>query len=362
VRGYAEAHAVLQSDAKQAGFNIELIAKLPKTFEWPVLFQDGPAHREQRSQIARFFTPTTTEQRHLATIERYVDESIAAFTRAGSADVIAMTGQLAMNVAADVVGLTESPRGPMKRRLDHILHAEFDFRVSPVKILSWLGVQWQVLMFLLLDVMPSIKARRKVPGEDVISYMIGKGRKPGEILTECITYGTAGMVTTQEFIAVCLWHAMRNPAVKEVLMSDDREIRYRFLHELLRVEPVVRTLWRRASGALTIESEGATVEIPGGSLIALHVDAINRDATVTGEAPLEIRKGRVVPRGVSASVLSFGQGPHRCAGEHIAIAEADAFLNKFLRIPGLRVLSEPCVAQNPLIESYEIKDFRIGLT
>ena len=47
-----------------------------------------------------------------------------------------------------------------------------------------------------------IHTRRHQPQEDVISYLIEKGYRNREILTECVTYAAAGMVTTREFICV----------------------------------------------------------------------------------------------------------------------------------------------------------------
>src|ERR1700682_601592 len=74
VRGYAEAKTILLADTTQAGFNAELVAQMPVKISQPVLFQDGPEHRAQRAQIAKFFTPTFTQQQHTALMEKYADE------------------------------------------------------------------------------------------------------------------------------------------------------------------------------------------------------------------------------------------------------------------------------------------------
>lgn len=57
-----------------------------------------------------------------------------------------------------------------------------------------------MMAFFLLDVRPAIAARRREPREDLISHLISRGYSDMNILTECITYGAAGMVTTREFI------------------------------------------------------------------------------------------------------------------------------------------------------------------
>jgi cytochrome P450 len=67
---------------------------------------------------------------------------------------------------------------------------------------------------LFLDVQPAIKARRRQLQEDVISHLISQGYNDTEILTECVTYAAAGMVTTREFISVAAWQLLEQPALR----------------------------------------------------------------------------------------------------------------------------------------------------
>jgi cytochrome P450 len=55
------------------------------------------------------------------------------------------------------------------------------------------------------------------------------------------------------------------------------------------------------------------------------------------------------------------QGPHRCAGEFIAIAETDLFLQQFLRLPGLRIVQEPEMGMNDTIKGYEFRNFIVAI-
>lgn len=142
VRGYAEAKTILLGNTTQAGFNAELVKQMPLKIKQPVLFQDGAEHREQRAQIAKFFTPTFTQQQHKALMEKYTNEIVCAFVRAGGGDLNKMTAQMAMAVAADVVGLTNSDRAGMARRLDGILHSDLNVGMrSPQEIFRYVRVQ-----------------------------------------------------------------------------------------------------------------------------------------------------------------------------------------------------------------------------
>ena len=95
---------------------------------------------------------------------------------------------------------------------------------------------------------PAIRARRKHPGPDVISHLIGEGYTDPDILVECVTYGTAGMVTTREFICMAALHLMHHRPLRERYLVAEQPERFAILNEIIRLEPVVGHLYRRAQG------------------------------------------------------------------------------------------------------------------
>jgi cytochrome P450 len=361
VTGYAEARAILMGDVRQAGFKAETMQRVPQRMriQKPVLFQDGAEHREQRTQTARFFTPTTVETRHLPLMETVADQIMDEIRQAGRVDLNHMAARMATGVVAEVVGLTESRLPELSRRLDRILHADLDIGLSLGRLPAYLNMQRLVFRFYRKDVLPAIRARRAAPKEDLISHLVAKGRRDPEILVECITYGAAGMVTTQEFICVAAWHMLREPELRERFTRGDRETKRAILYELLRIEPVVGHLFRRAAAELVVESEGAQVCIPAGAMIDLHIHEINADARAVGDAPFEFSLERKLDRGVNGAVMGFGSGPHRCVGEYLAIAESQVFLERLLALPGLRIVREPRLGRNETIQGYELRDFLI---
>jgi cytochrome P450 len=66
-------------------------------------------------------------------------------------------------------------------------------------------------------------------------------------------------------------------------------------------------------------------------------------------------------RGTYRSLIAFGSGPHRCAGEHLAIAETDIFIRKLLSLPGLRLESKPDIIRNETVEGYELDNYRVAV-
>lgn len=332
-----------------------------------VIFQDGEAHREQRTAIANFFTPKTVQEKHHAFIDHLTERLIVRLTRAGRADLSALSMELAVEVAARVVGLTDSLRPGMDRRIDDLLSGGDITSGRPADLaarLRGLGRQARGLLrmsdFYRVDVRPAILARRKQPQQDVISHLIGKGYNDLEILVECLTYATAGMVTTREFICVAAWHLLEDAELRREYLNGDRAERHRLLHELLRLEPVASTLWRRAEREVSIEQEGVTRHIPAGARLILDIRTANADPAVVGEAPDAVCPARSLPRGVQAQVLSFGDGAHRCPGAFLAIHESDVFLQRLLALP-LRLASTPIMTFNEMLMSYEIRDFEVEL-
>lgn len=359
---YDAAHAVLLSAATtQAGFKAELLTRMPKYMSLPILYQTGQAHRDHRTQTARYFTPATTRDHYLPVIERCADHIMADFTRARRADLSELGARMAMTVAAEVIGLTNSPVEHQLKHLNAILHAHLSPDLNLRTLMSYLQVQWHLLQFLLVDVWPAVRARRQRPRHDVISHLLAKQRKLLEILTECVMYAAAGMVTTQEFIAVGLWHCLQNPELRSAMLTGDAPARQKLLHELLRLEPVVGHLYRRASAALTVPGSDGPVTIPAGARIVMHVYSINADPRAAGADPLILCPERHTARGVSASVIGFGDGPHRCAGEFVALAESDVLLRRLLALEGLRIERLPAVGLNDITSGYELRHFFIAL-
>lgn len=361
LRSYRAVRQVLRDAAatRQAGFNAELVGRT--ALRQPVLFQDGAEHREQRTAIARFFTPKAVDERYRPLMDAASEELVAGLERAGEAALDDLSLALAVRVAANVVGLTDSRRPGMARRLEALLALErLDGAPSLRRAWGLLRSQARMWWFHALDVRPAIAARRRAPREDVISHLLAKGYRDVEILIECITYGAAGMATTREFISMAAWHLLEDPVLRERYLAAEEGGRHRILHEILRLEPVVGHLYRRAVADLEIEHDGGVTRVPAGALLDLDVRAANADAAAVGAEPLRLAPDRPLAAGVQESALSFGDGVHRCPGAFLAIRESDAFLRRLLRLP-LHIVSPPRLRWNDLIESYELRGFRVAV-
>ncbi len=351
VHGYAEARDLLKEDLIQEGFNAEALRKAG--FDG-VLYMSGEPHRQMRAAIAKYFSPTTVQNMHMTVIQKTADELITRLQKEKRMNLRVLTRDMATVIATTVVGLT--PTQGLIRRLDSMLHNP---ETSPSKLVRTLhGYKGNLLRmsFLVADVMPAIRRRRRQPQNDVISYMISKNKKPLEIWVECIVYGAAGMATTQEFICIVLLHCMQNPTLREIMTSENQEARYEALNEILRLEPVIGKLYRTSNEPVAVRTEGRDVTIPPGEKITFHIYDVNADEKAAGQQPNKLHTHRELEKGVYRSMMGFGSGPHRCAGEHLALAETDVFIHKLLKVPGLSIESGPDIKRNDTVEGYEVNN------
>jgi len=54
--------------------------------------------------------------------------------------------------------------------------------------------------------------------------------------------------------------------------------------------------------------------------------------------------------------MSFGDGTHRCPGWQVALKETRVFLDRLLRVPGIRLERAPDMLWNAPLMSYELRN------
>lgn len=357
VRGYAAAREVLRAtDTVQAGLGIETVEKLPARVRRPVLYQDGPGHREQRRQTARFFTPRRVDEHYRELMTRVAEEQTAALRAAGTAQLSDLSFTMAIEVVGDIIGLTHSRPG-LKSRLERFFPEEFGQPgLTSLRGLYWLlrqNTNW--LRIHLADVRPAIRAHRKRERDDLISHLLAEGCSGAEILGECLTYAAAGMVTTREFICVAAWHLFDDPELLGRYRAAGEPERLDLLREILRLEPAVGRLARRTTAPMRV----GEASIGAGELLTVLVDEANADPDAVGRDPDLLRPGRLRDLGPGPAGLAFGDGPHRCPGAAVAVLEADVLLSRLFALDGLRMTGRPRVSFKDEIGGYEIRELTV---
>jgi cytochrome P450 len=367
IHGFNEARTVLRGGStKQAGFGAEMMGSMQSKMKPAILFMEGKDHHQQRKQTARFFTPKTVSSSYQQLMEKQVDQLIAKIERKKQVDLSELSLTLAVRVASEVVGLTRSYVPGKTQRLDAFFKDAPDTSISSSsklrKLIKSVLPLWRTFSFFWFDVKPSIKDRRRTPKEDVISHLIAQNYTDMEILTECLTFAAAGMATTREFISVAAWHFLEQPALRSRYLVASAEERSAMLEEILRLEPVVGNLYRRAIEEIHIQSGGQEVVIHEGDLINVDIHGANTDTSVVGADALAICPARELTGDrVPTALMSFGDGHHRCPGSYIAIQESDIFLRRLLALDGLHIIKQPHMTWNDLVTGYELRDFTIAI-
>ncbi|AKT51934.1 cytochrome P450 [Arsenicicoccus sp. oral taxon 190] len=346
----------------QAGFNAESARSGRPKAHPPVLFQDGDEHKAKRKAIARYFAPATVDRRYRELMEELADRLVAEILQEGRASLSDVTMTYSVEVAAQVVGLTESDLDGMTRRLNAFFAmppaapdasaGRFGRLVAALKAVRSIPT---VMAFDRSDVRPAIAARRVEPRDDVISHLISQDYTDEEILVECITYAAAGMITTREFISMATWHLLEQPSLRDAYLAAEQPERYDILDEILRLEPVVGHLYRRTTEPLTLTCDDSSYAVPAGAVLDLYIRAANADESAVGPQPLTVCPGRETAAGLRPEAMSFGDGNHMCPGNAIATQESDIFLTRLLR-PPLRLDGAPRIEWDELIKGYAVRD------
>lgn len=363
VRSYAAARAALRStDTVQAGLGIETVEKMPARIRRPVLYRDGPEHREHRRQTAKYFTPRRVDESYREIMHSVADRQLDTLRRSGQAHLSDLSFNLAIEVACAVIGLTESRPG-IRHRLERFFPEEFGTPgFTSLNGLYWIwrqAVNWTGVYF--NDVRPAVRARRTDRRDDLISHLLDEGCSAAEILGECITFAAAGMITTREFVNLAAWHLFTDSTLLEGYRAADEPERLAILHELLRLEPIVGTLKRRATAPIELPTnDGNPVTVAPGEIISIDLSATNTDPNAVGDRPLAVCPMRPL-NNASTAGLSFGEGAHKCPGATIAILETDIFLSKLFALPGVRMNTAPRVSFNDAIGGYELRGMMVAI-
>ena len=347
----------------QAGFTAEYIPR--NAFRsHPILISDGPQHDEQRRKVARFFAPRIVTTRYGTLMETVVDKILGEAKRTGRITIDQVALYYTVEVTASIVGLTHAKVPALARRLEKFFRQPPLDRSKPR--LGRTNRQWMaaaanglgpLVGLFVFDVLPAVRSRTKNPRQDVISHLIEQDYNLADILVECVTYGTAGMVTTREFITMACWHLLDNDELRQRYVAAEEDERLGILAEIIRLEPPVGHLYRRVTENITVTDRDQSYELSPGELVDLDIRQTNADPDAFAEDPLQLRPDRERAKGAQDVGLSFGFGAHGCPGQPLALRETDALLHRLLSMDVIK-RTEPSISWDDLIEGYKVR----GLT
>ncbi|MGW4565937.1 cytochrome P450 [Streptomyces sp. NPDC004561] len=292
---------------------------------------EPPDHTRIRRLVSKAFTPRTVE-RLKPYVHGLAGDLVAALVRSGGGDLLTDVAEpLPVAVIAEMLGIPEADRGLLRPWSADICGM---YELNPSQETAARAVRASVeFSDYLLDL---IAARRKEPGEDLVSALIA-AHEEGDRLTEQEMISTAvlllnaGHEATVNATVNGWWALFRNPGQLAALRADHSLVPSA-IEELMRYDTPLQLFERWVLD--DIEIDGTT--IPRGSEVAMLFGSANRDPAVfTDPGRLDLTRG-------DNPHISFSAGIHYCIGAPLARIELAASMRALLeQAPGLTLAAEP---------------------
>lgn len=306
--------------------------------DWPLIswvkmdsmaIADGDHHRRLRGLISKSFSPRRIADK-APLIEQIVGgllDGLAATPRGEVVDLKGFAHQVAALTVCELFGVPPQDREAVLRGGA----AAVDTTVAPEQAAANLAA-WQTVMTGL------VTAKRKAPGEDMISDLIQARDEDGrindsELVGSLFMALGAGAETVVNMLSKAVLNLLTHPGQLAMVRAgtaswDD------VIDEIMRFEPALAMLpLRYAAEDVRL---GDTV-IPKGDPVLIALTAVGRDKELHGETADAFDITRV-----SKEHLSFGYGVHRCLGAPLARLEAQIALpGLFDRFPRMALAVAP---------------------
>ncbi|MGW5612662.1 cytochrome P450 [Streptomyces sp. NPDC003877] len=292
---------------------------------------EPPDHTRIRRLVSKAFTPRTVE-RLKPYVRELADELAAGLVERGGGDLLKEVAEpLPVAVIAEMLGIPESDRAPLRPWSADIC-GMYELKPSPETARRAVRASVEFSDYL----RELIAARRKEPGEDLVSGLIaahdeGDRLTEQEMISTCVLLLNAGHEATVN-ATVNGWYALfRNPSQLERLRADHSLVP-RAVEELMRYDTPLQLFERWVLDE--IEIDGTT--IPRGAEIALLFGSANHDPEVFADP------GRLDLARADNPHISFSAGIHYCIGAPLARIELAASMAALLeKAPALRLAAEP---------------------
>ena len=324
---------------------------------WMVV-TDPPVH----TRLSRLASRAFRQQRVSAMsgwIGELVEELLDDFVASGRDDFLAgLAYPLPAAVIARMMGVPQQDRGMFQHWSDELALVAFgaggqDRAGRYARALAGVRELQEYLAGL-------IERRRREPGEDMISLLLGSAAGEGgdedgdhlddaELMALCSLILFAGHETTTNLLCNAIVALDRHPAELARLRADPSLVN-RAVEEVLRFEGPIKILIRW----VVQDHERDGRQVKAGDRVFLVLQSANRDkGTFADPDRFDIgRPGKPLHVG-------FGRGLHACLGAQLARIEARAALPKILgRLGDIRVCGE--VTWRPNIASRAVTGLRIS--
>jgi cytochrome P450 len=295
----------------------------------PIAF-DPPEHSRFRRVLDKFFGPRRMAER-APELRRQVGELIDQILASGDSSEVmsALAVPFPSQVFLTLFGLPLDDRDLLIGWKDAVLAFSAAEGLEPSPETVARGAE------LVTYLTGHLADRRGSDGDDLLSQLLSDSHDEAlteeEIIGLCFLFLIAGLDTVTAATGFALYELARNPALRATMMDDEEAVAH-FIEEVLRINPPVPYVPRMTTAEVTV----AGVTIPAGSTCWLGLGTANRDPERYPDADVMHERRN--------NHFTFGRGPHRCLGSHLARLELRLIIEEWnRRIPRYSVLEEPTV-------------------
>lgn len=317
----------------------------------------GDDHRSRRRVENRLFRRDSNARYERELFPPIVEETLAPFVTAGHAELVGLSHQMMMNLAAFTAGIDRPLRTPEETL--HLYSSMMCF-IEGATLAHYTGdreakraeVAAALEAFDAEFLRPSIARRQRELARldvgaiteddlprDVLTVLLrnqGELRLPSEVvLRETCFYLLAGAHTSATAFVRTLDAIFRMedlaPADAERARTDMAFLQ-RCVHETVRLQPSSPVAMRWALDDIELKGGQAVAR---GDKVVIDLNAVNRDPSVFGDDADRFDPSRALPQGVAPWGLSFGLGMHACIGQELAVGVDDETTTEGDRLYGL---------------------------
>ncbi|CQD17779.1 cytochrome P450 [Mycobacterium lentiflavum] len=295
----------------------------------PIAF-DPPEHTRFRRVLDKFFGPRRMAER-APELRKQVGELIDQIVASGGSSEVmsALAVPFPSQVFLTLFGLPLADRDLLIGWKDAVLEFSAAEGLEPSPETLARGAE------LVTYLNGHVADRRRTGGDDLLGQLLSDSSDGAltdpEIIGLCFLFLVAGLDTVTAATGFALYELARNPALRATLVDDEEAVTH-FIEEVLRINPPVPYVPRVTTAEVTV----AGVTIPAGSRCWLGLGTANRDPERYPDADVMHKRRN--------NHFTFGRGPHRCLGSHLARLELRLIIEEWnRRIPTYSVLEEPTV-------------------
>lgn len=292
---------------------------------------DPPEHTKWRRLLGPFFAPGRVSGREPA-IRRRCTDLIDSVKDAGGCDFMTdFARQYPTTIFLEIMGLPADELDRFMAWEDLILHGSVE--TDPDRSLM-MTASVEVMAYF----QQFIGECRERPGErhglvaEAVEFRLDDQPIPdADLLSLCLLMFMAGLDTVASQLSYMFLHLATHPADREtILATPDRMDRA--VEEFLRLHPIVQT-----SRKVTRDVDFHGCPLRAGDMIMFPFASASRDEALYPD-PAAFRLDRETTRHIS-----FGAGPHRCLGSHLARLELRIALEEWHRRIPTYAISDGCV-------------------